>query len=249
MSIALLLTARVNPLTVAEGKKLRLVIDLREVNKYLVKPKFRYEDLRSLSEVFGQGFWFFTWDLKSGYHHVDIFHPHQQFWGFAWDFGGVTRYFTFTVLPFGLSTACFCFTKLLRPLVRRWRLLSHNCFMYLDDGISGQRDYVSARAASLIQRSDLASSGFVPNDSKSHWDPVQAGEWLGFLINTIQFMFQIPEAKVAKLKRSLESLILAGCATYRELARLAGFIISLSLAVGPIARLFTRQMYFLIQST
>ena len=30
----------VNPLTVAEGKKLRLVIDLREVNKYLMKPKF-----------------------------------------------------------------------------------------------------------------------------------------------------------------------------------------------------------------
>ena len=70
----------VNPLTVAdlEGKKLRLVIDLREVNKYLVKPKFRYEDLRSLSEVFEEGFWFFTWDLKSGYHHVDIFQPHQQ---------------------------------------------------------------------------------------------------------------------------------------------------------------------------
>ena len=30
----------VNPLTVAEGKKLRMVIDLREVNKYLVKPNF-----------------------------------------------------------------------------------------------------------------------------------------------------------------------------------------------------------------
>ena len=30
----------VNPLTVAEGKKLRLVIDFREVNKYLMKPKF-----------------------------------------------------------------------------------------------------------------------------------------------------------------------------------------------------------------
>ena len=156
----------VNPLTVAEGKKLRLVIDLREVNKYLVKPKFRYEDLRSLSEVFEQGFWFFTWDLKSGYHHVDIFHPHQQFLGFAWDFEGVTRYFTFAVLPFGLSTACFCFTKLFRPLVRRWRLMSHNCFVYLDDGISGRHDYVSARAASLIQRSDLTSSGFIPNESK-----------------------------------------------------------------------------------
>ena len=46
--------------------------------------------------------------------------------------------------------------------------MSHNCFVYLDDGISGQRDYVSARAASLIQRWDLASSGFIPNESKSH---------------------------------------------------------------------------------
>ena len=35
----------VNPLTAAVGKKLRLVIDLRHVNQYLVKPKFKYEGL------------------------------------------------------------------------------------------------------------------------------------------------------------------------------------------------------------
>jgi len=29
---------------------------------------------------------------------MDIFHPHHQFLGFAWDFEGVTRYFTFVVL-------------------------------------------------------------------------------------------------------------------------------------------------------
>lgn len=62
----------------------------------------------------------------------------------------------------------------------------------------------------------------------------------------MQFTFQIPESKLAKLERSLQSLILdGGRATYKELARLAGFILSLSLAVGPIARLFTRQMYFI----
>ena len=41
----------VNPLTVAEGKKLHLVIDLRHVNCHLVRLKFKYEDLRSLSQV------------------------------------------------------------------------------------------------------------------------------------------------------------------------------------------------------
>ena len=61
-------------------------------------------------------------------------------------------------------------------------------------------------------------------------------------------MFQILEIKLAKLKHSLESLFLDGCATYRELARLAGFIILLSPEVGPIARLFTRQMHFVIHS-
>ena len=89
----------VNPLTVAEGKKLRLVIDLRHVNCHLVRFKFKYEDLRSLSQVLQEGHWFFTWDLKSGYHHVDISPVHQKKLGFAWPFNGVLRYFTFAVFP------------------------------------------------------------------------------------------------------------------------------------------------------
>ena len=72
----------VNPLSVAEGKKLRLIFDLREVNRYLVKCNFRYEDLRSLAEVFQKGFWFFTWDLKSGYHQRGHLPPASAISGF-----------------------------------------------------------------------------------------------------------------------------------------------------------------------
>ena len=57
----------VNPLTVAEGKKLCLVIDLRHANNCLVKPRFKYEDLHLLSQVLDEGHWFFTRDLKSSY--------------------------------------------------------------------------------------------------------------------------------------------------------------------------------------
>ena len=74
----------VNPLTVAEGKKLRLVIDLRHVNAFVSKVKFKYEDLRSLYQVLEENHWFFTSDLKSGYHHVDIFADHQKYLGFSW---------------------------------------------------------------------------------------------------------------------------------------------------------------------
>ena len=109
----------VNPLSVAKGKKLRLVLDLRHVNGHLLKQSFRYKALRSLSQLFEQQFGLFTWDLKSGYHHVEIYVSHRTFLGFSWNFSGRPRYFTLCVLPFWLSSACYCFTKLLRPLVKR----------------------------------------------------------------------------------------------------------------------------------
>ena len=45
--------------------------------------------------------WMFAFDLKSGYHDMDIVPQHRKYLGFEW--GG--KYFVFTVLPFGLSTA------------------------------------------------------------------------------------------------------------------------------------------------
>ena len=49
--------------------------------------------------------------------------------------------------------------------------------------------------------------------------------------------------KLLKLKSLLGSTI-----AYRELAKVAGSIISVALAVGPISRLLIRQMYLAIES-
>ena len=51
-----------------------------------------------------------------------------------------------------------------------------------------------------------------------------------------------------KLQNLLSTAITDESFSYREFARIAGSIISLSLAVGPISRLFTRQMYLAIES-
>ena len=102
---------------VVEGKKLCLVIDRRHVNCHLVCFKFKYEDLRSLSQVLQEGHWFFTWDLKAGYHYLDISPDHQKYLSFTWPFNGVLRYFTFVVLPFGLSSAFWFYQILTTVLV------------------------------------------------------------------------------------------------------------------------------------
>ena len=142
----------VNPLIIAEGKKLCLVIDLRHVNCHLAGFTFKYEDLRSLSQVLQEGHWFFTWDLKSGYHHVDISPDHRKYLGFAWPFNGVLRYFTFAVLPFGLSSACFCFTKLLRPLKKAGHLWFITLlFILTREDVRRRSSFYSAKGSCLFR--------------------------------------------------------------------------------------------------
>ena len=75
-----------SPLSVVsnrEGKK-RLVLNLRHLNNFLLKEKFKYEDIRVAISLFKKGDYVFTFDLKSGYHHVDIHRELWQYLGFAW---------------------------------------------------------------------------------------------------------------------------------------------------------------------
>ena len=73
-----------SPLGVVPKKngKLRLILDLRFLNKHLAKRKFKFEDLRVVAEILQPDDCFFTFDLRNGYHHVDIFSRALEVFGF-----------------------------------------------------------------------------------------------------------------------------------------------------------------------
>ena len=58
------------------------MLDLRYINQYLLTQKFKYEGLDLVPTLFERNDHFFTFDLKSGYHHVDI---HEDCWTFSWN--------------------------------------------------------------------------------------------------------------------------------------------------------------------
>ena len=76
----------ISPLSVStqsNGKK-RLILDLRHVNTFLRKAHVKYEDWKIALSYFEMGAYMFSFDLKSGYHHVEILEGHQTYLAFAW---------------------------------------------------------------------------------------------------------------------------------------------------------------------
>lgn len=131
----------VNPLTVAYGKtgKPRLVLDCRHIYQYLIQFKFKYEDVHTAKVMFDVGSFLFSFDLKGAYHHIEILPEYRKYLGFSVSDGSITKYYVFCVLPFGLATAGYIFSKVLRVLVKYWRGQGHKVIMYLDDGIGGNK--------------------------------------------------------------------------------------------------------------
>lgn len=240
-----------NPLHVAqqESGKLRLILDLSYLNKFIVKQSFKYEDIKAALQYFEEGSFVFTFDLKSAYHHIDLFEEHQKFFAFKWVYeDGTVRFFKFRVLVFGLSSAPYVFTKVTRQLVEYWRKNAIRIVLYLDDGIGGSKDKsLSLDQSALIFRT-LCLAGFTPNMDKSIWSPTQLLTWLGWELNFEAGSVKIPSKKISRFKKLVFEISTQKVAHVKLLAKITGSLASFSFVIGSISRLMTRASYRLIAS-
>ena len=239
----------VNPLTVsAKGDKKRLVLDLRHVNRYVHKQKIKIDDWRVMEHFVKTGGYLFSFDIKQGYHHIEMDPDCIEYLGFSWEFNGRIRYFVFLVLPFGLTSASFLFTKVIRPLIKHWRRQSIKICCFIDDGCGSGDDQQTTRKHSIIVRETLAQCGFVTND-KSIWEPTQEITWVGYTVNLQNGTFRTSPKRVASLEKSLKN-VMEGLPylTARGLSKIAGKIMSTKWVLGNITHLKTRHMYNMIDN-
>ena len=232
----------------ASGKK-RLILDLRYINQFIWKQRFRLDDWKIMMQYVHKGDFKFSFDLKSGYHHLDIFSGHQQYLGFSFRFGSRIRYFSFTVLCFGISSGPYIFSKLLRTLVKHWRGQGIKIAVFLDDGAGVNENFDTCLTHATQVKRDLECAGFVINYDKSIWTPCQGLVWLGLFWNLKEGMLEIPDSRLHKVETVISDIFnrLHGVSA-RKLAHLAGLIISLSPSLGNITQLMTRHIYFMINS-
>ena len=94
---------------------------------------------------------------------------------FPFTINGCIKYFVFTSLPFGLATASFVFSKVLRAFVKHWRIQGIHAVMYLDDRFVVVSSQQAVCSLARTIRSDLDKCGFLISEEKSHLDPHKVG--------------------------------------------------------------------------
>ena len=224
-----------------KGGKLRMIVDLRQLNKYCEIPKFSQEDIRCALSLVSSDDYMITCDLKSGFHHVPLDSDYQNYITFCWN--GV--YYKWKVIPFGLCLSPYYFCKIVRSVIQYFRSQGLRVMAYVDDfllaatntDIQNQRDYFL---------DTLQNLGWHVSWEKSSLDPSQAKRYLSYLLNTaVVPEIKIPQDRIRHLKRDIRRALNSATISAKSLARIAGQCISMSLAVIP-GKLLLRNTYRLL---
>jgi hypothetical protein len=225
----------VHPFGVADtAGKQRLICDARALNMFLQNFPFQYEKLRDVLSYTKAGFFMVTWDLKSGYYHVPIHPAYRKYFGFKIG----DRYGVYNLICFGLSEACYAFTKIAQEPFIELRSRGIPVSGYIDDGHSAAKTCGRAIRQGFLIVQLLAAIGAFFGISKCNFRPLQELRWLGFLLNTLEQSFKVAPPKLEKIKEALKEATSKSVTTNRELASL----VALSPAVLP-AFLFSRAMF------
>lgn len=68
--------------------------------------------------------------------------------------------------------------------------------IFLDDGLGGGVDKIQAKINSLTVNADLLKFGFVANEEKSRWEPVQKITWLGTVLDNNEGSISVTEQEL-----------------------------------------------------
>ena len=141
-------------------------------------------------------------DLKDAYFSIPMDRKFQPYLCFTW----AEKYFCFTCLPLGLSSAPRIFTKVMKPVVASVRSQGISLVIYLDDFFvmfSSKEESITNTNLVINPLKDL---GFEINYKKSHFIPETKATYLGFIIDSETMSIYIPRRKVEKIKVAVSAI-------------------------------------------
>lgn len=241
-------TRRVSSLLFPVPKKgsdqFRWCHDLRYLNDWLKEKQVKYETVESVRQMIRKRDYMTSIDLKSAYQHVMIHPSHRN----LLCFDALGRRWRFRALPFGVSSAPYVFTRVMRTVMQFFRNQCIRISIYLDDMIILAKTPELANLHTTYVLNVLESLGFVINREKSCLEPSQQIAHLGLIFDSYRWQVTLPRSKVLNIAKDARRILRAnerGMLTVRMIAGLAGKLSAATPAMSE-ARFRCRSMQRLV---
>lgn len=232
----------VNPLSAVpkprQPGKFRLIMDLRYVNDFVYCPKCKFEKVGDLNQIWQTGDLLISLDLTNSYWQLRMREDALEYLGFEWE----GQYYVFTVLPFGLVSAPWGFSELMRGLSAFLRNHGLRLINYLDDFLFllGSNPARAAELRDIVVRA-FQQAGVAVNAEKSVLSPCLSTRCLGYMVNSGSGTFSVPNDRWEALQAAVGAALAGPKVPARTLARAVGHVASLYLVTRGLGRLFTRE--------
>jgi len=203
-----------------KGGDIRPILDLSFLNTFIKTPKLKMESISSILPFLSQGMWATSLDVTDAFWSVSIGPEFQKYLCFVLD--GIV--FMFLKLPFGLTSAPWAFSRLMRPIKKHLRSLKVHVSAFLDDFMIAAlyRDLCHVHTSWAADL--LAWLGFSINEEKSERVPKQSIVYLGVLINLHSLTIALPPEQAANISAQCNKLMSSISITRRMLESFVGLI-------------------------
>ena len=235
------------PLTL-EVTKGRLCHDERFLNLFIKDAPFKLDTLQEVPRITRHNDFLIGTDEKSGYDHVFLSESSRSYFGLSYA-GWVMRYCT---LPFGFKAACFIYQTIGMVLTSYFREMGVPSLQYIDD-----RLFVLAPPLNQLEPDDwkeriiysilelMTRLGYTLSLHKCTFTPTRQLRYLGFIIDTENGSFKLPQDKQLSFSLLRESLLERRMLDLRSLQKFSGKCVSMSIAI-PGALFFIRETNYAI---
>lgn len=205
----------------------RFILNLKNLNRYVHTEHFKLEDIKVARQLITQGCWMASVDLQDTYYMIPIHKRHTKYLRFIFE----RILYEFLVLPFGLSSSPYVFTKLLKPIVAFLRSRGYTSVLYLDDKLMIENTL--QKCLNNIEKSTalVTKIGFSINVDKSNLIPTQKCKFLGFILDSNRFTIELTPEKRTPIVEVLKSLLHKSFCKIMDLASLIGKLVAACPAV------------------
>jgi len=210
----------------------RPVINLKSLNQFVDTKHFKMSGLKTVLSQIKQGDLLFTLDLSDAYFSIPIQADFKKYFRFIWK----GQIYEFQVMPFGLSSAPWIFTKVTKPLMAFLHSRGLRSSIYIDDciGMVQNHDLVNVHRDLMVKT--FQDVGFVINFKKSSLVPEFRKIYLGFIIDTMLMKVFLSQEKLQCVIKIISDVFNRKVIKIKDLASVIGVIVAVFPAVyqGPL---------------